>query len=92
MNLICEIEEVFDLTGRGCVIAPGISKETECTVLIGSPLIIVCPDGTELKTTVKGIEMINSIKKPVRFNPILLPRDIEKGQLPKGSKVYLANE
>lgn len=91
MKLICEIEEVFDLANRGCVIAPGVSKETEFTVLIGSPLLIVRPDGSELKTTVKGIEMINSIKKPVRFNPILLPRDVTKAEVPKGSKVYLAN-
>ena len=68
---------------------PGISKDNERTVLIGSPLLIVSPDGTEIKTTIKGIEMINSVKKPLRFNPILLPRDIGKEQLQKGSKVYL---
>lgn len=91
MKLICEIEEVFDLSNRGCVIAPGVSKDTKCTVLIGSPLIIICPDGSRVETAVKGLEMINSIRKPVLFYPILLPRGIGKEQVPKGSKVYLAD-
>lgn len=92
MTLICEVEEVFDLTDRGCVIAPGISKDSKCTVLIGSSLLVIRPDGTKLETEVKGIEMINPIKLQVAATPILLPRDIKKVDVPKGSKVYLADE
>ena len=92
MKLICEIEDVFDMADRGCVVVPGISCDVEFLVPVGSSLLIVTPKGEQISTSVKGVELINSRVKPVKVNPILLPRDIAKEQLVIGSKVYLVNE
>ncbi|MCX2796254.1 hypothetical protein [Microbulbifer thermotolerans] len=92
MKYIFEVEDVFNLTNRGCVLAPGVSSNAECPVLVGSKIVIVRPDGSELETKINGIEIIRSVQTPVKFNPILLPRDIEKSKVPIGSKVYLLNE
>lgn len=86
-----EIEDVFSIPGRGCVIVPGIPYSFAGDVRADAHILIETPSGSRLETTIAAFEMINR-GKPVEHAPFSLPRTITKEQLPVGSRVYLASE
>ena len=58
MLFLCEIEAVFELRGRACVIVPGVPCELPpgaASIRPGTELLIVAPDGTELHTTLAAV-------------------------------------
>lgn len=87
------VEDVFQITGRGCVIVPGPPAATGGPIVkVGSPLRLELPDGTARETRIAGLEMLNFRARPrpaVMTVPILLPRDISKEDVPLGTKVFL---
>jgi hypothetical protein len=51
------------------------------------------PGGTELDTTVRGIEHIRYAKMPQKITfPVLLPDNITKDDIPVGTEVLLLEE
>lgn len=88
--LICVVEEVFQIGGwGGCVIAPGVPKESGPRVRVGDDVLLVRPDGSELRTTVRGIPMGG--RRDLPGIPILL--DIaDKVEIPIGTEVWLVSE
>src|SRR5690348_7568630 len=89
------VEHAFQLSGRpGPVLVPGIPGNSDLpTIRIGSPLLIVTPAGDRLDTQLACVEMVNYVQRPRPSTPsvpIGLPPTISKGQIPSGSKVYLA--
>jgi hypothetical protein len=51
------------------------------------------PGGTQLDTTVRGIEHIRYAKKPEKISfPVLLPEEITKDHVPVGTEVLLLEE
>ena len=88
MKLLFEIENVFDIDGRGCVLVPGIPERFRSTVKTGSRILIVTPQGEHLRTSIADFEMVS--RGRVRAHaPFAVHRTVRKSHLPVGSKVYL---
>lgn len=96
MKLLLTVEDVFQLTGRGCILAPGLSGEPGVPpVKVGAPLRLVLANGIVRDTHVAGLEMLNYGARPrpaIITVPILLPTNIRKEDVPPGTKVYLLPE
>ncbi len=90
-TLLFVVEDAFQITGRGCVLVPGPSTEPGGPrVRVGEPIRLVKPDGQEIETLVRGVEMIHRRPLPkVITAPILLPKEITKDQVPVGTQVFL---
>jgi len=91
MLFLFEIEHVFNISGRGCVVAPGIPYSLSVDVRVGAQIVIETPSGARLETKISAFEMINR-GKPMEHAPFSLPRTILKEQVPVGSRVYLASD
>ena len=88
MEFLSEVEDVFNITGRGCVIVPGIPFAYSPPVKIGAELELRNPSGTIFRTQLKGVEMINR-GKPWEYAPCLLDSNIQKHEIEIGAKLYL---
>jgi hypothetical protein len=85
-TLLSKVEAVFSISGRGCVIAPGIPKGGASRVKMGDALVLKRPDGRELRTHVRGIEMGGA---PQSLGiPILVGADLVKDDIPIGTEVW----
>lgn len=91
MEYLFEIEQVFEISGRGCVIVPGIPHAFSEPVPVGSKLIIEHPDGKKVETRITGVEMINR-GRPLQSTPFSVSKSTTKMQLPIGSKVFFVKE
>ena len=85
-TFVCRVDDVFQITGRGCVITPGVPKSGDFRLKIGDPLLLKRPDGSEVRTTLGGIEMGGSPAYP--GIPILLGSELTKDQVPIGTEVW----
>lgn len=88
MKFIEEIEDVFDITKRGCVIVPGVPYNFEPPVNINSLIEIHNPDGSVVKTRIVGFEMINR-GRLMEHAPFSIPKSVNKNEISIGAKVYL---
>ena len=79
------IEDVFQIDGRGCIVMPGLLLDDDPHVCVGDPVTLRRPDGTELETTVAGIEMIRTLNRNAM--PVLLPKEIRKIDVPIGTEL-----
>jgi translation elongation factor EF-Tu-like GTPase len=88
-TLLFVVEDAFQIAGRGCILVPGpVAEAGGPDVRVGDPIRLVKPDGQTVDTEIQGIEMIGRRPPPkVMTAPILLPRDITKDQVPKGTHV-----
>lgn len=89
--LLFTVELAFQITGRGCVLAPGPSVEVGAqTVRIGDRIRLRRPDGDCIDTVIRGLEMLGRRPRPqVITAPILLPKDFTKADVPEGTEVWL---
>ena len=87
MEYLSKVDDVFDITGRGCVIAPGIPYSFQPPLKIGAKLLFRNPNGTEIKTIFKGVEMINR-GKPMDHAPFLVDSNVKKGDIQIGAELY----
>ena len=85
-TFVCIIEDVFESAGRGCVITPGIPKDAKFNIKIGDPISLKLEDGSEIRTTVRGIEIGGGLSQP--GIPLLLPADMSKEQIPIGTELW----
>ena len=90
MRYIEEVEDIFDISGRGCVIVPGIPYFFELKIDIDSILEFHNPSGSKVSARIIGFEMINR-GKPMQHAPFSLDRTVKKGDIEKGAKMYLVN-
>jgi translation elongation factor EF-Tu-like GTPase len=91
-HLLFIVEDAFQIRDRGCVLAPGVPTEPEAPVVkVGSSIALLTPNGRTILTSVKGIEILNfGSQRPVKITaPILLPKEVTKDLVPKGTKVFL---
>jgi translation elongation factor EF-Tu-like GTPase len=91
MRLLCKIEDVFEITDRGCVIVPGIPHSPPLNIKVGDYIVVETPSGERFETMIAGIEMINR-GRPMEHSPFSVPRAIRKEQLRIGSQVFLKSE
>jgi hypothetical protein len=73
----------FEIEGRGCVICPGLLYVDNPAVRVGDHVDLLRPDGSEIRTSIRGIEMIRTTER--KGLPLLLPRDIHKNDVPPGT-------
>ena len=88
MKFIEEVEDIFDISGRGCVVVPGIPYSFEPSVGIGAKLQFNNPSGSTVTATLQGLEMINR-GKPMDHAPFSLDPSVKKGDIEIGAKMYL---
>ena len=87
-TFISKTEDVFQITGRGCVVAPGIPKSSpDLKIKIGDTVILKRPDGSEIETTIRGIEMVGRVS--LAFIPVLLGSEITKDMVPVGTELWI---
>ena len=91
MKYIEVVEDIFNISGRGCVIVPGIPYSFEPNVKIGDQLEFHNPSGTIIKTTLRGVEMLNR-GKPMEHVPFTVDRKVKKGDIEIGAKLYLVSD
>jgi hypothetical protein len=87
VHFLFQLDFVFEITGRGCVLLPGIPYTFQ-NIAVGCPIVIVRPDGSRLETVILAFEMINR-GKPMEHAPFTVPKHIGKEDLPPGSEVFL---
>jgi len=89
--LLFVVEDTFQITGHGCVLAPGPSAEPGAqTIRVGDRLCLRKPNGQSFDTVIRGVEMLGRRPRPkVITAPILLPREITKDDVPIGTEVWL---
>lgn len=83
-----EVEKVFQLADRGCVLVPGFSLAAE-PVRVGSPIRLVRPDGSLLRSIVRGVEMVDWPAVRGDAVPISLPGLLKASDVPIGTVVEL---
>src|SRR5262249_40891326 len=87
MRLLFEIEDVFDISGRGCVPVPGVPRSLLGWVKAGSVIVIEPLSGKAVETTIAGFEMSDRGSQ-VEHAAFSVPRSICKEQIPIGSRVF----
>lgn len=90
MKFIEEVEDVFDIRDRGCVILPGIPYSFEPAINSDSIIEFRNPDGSKIQTKIQAFEMINR-GKPMEHAPFSLPQDIKKTDISKGAIMFLVS-
>lgn len=89
MQFLFQIDDIFMITGRGCVLVPGVPFAFPAVIRAGTRIVIVSPAGERLDTVIAGCEMIHR-GTPSSHAPICLPLNVPKEMLALGSRVYLA--
>jgi hypothetical protein len=84
MKKLFTVDQVFQITGRGLILLPGIALEAlgETRVLTGDPIMLIKPDGSRLETVIRGMELHNP-------SPVLVGKKLKKEDVPDGTEVYL---
>jgi len=92
LPLLFTVEQAFQISGRGCVLAPGIAPAPGLpTVRVGDPIRLVKPNGESIETRVHGVEMLNYGARPrptTIHTPISVPHPITKEDVPPGTQVF----
>jgi len=92
MTLLFKVEDVFDISGRGCVLVPVIPNDLDLKIRPKDQIQLRTPDGLVFDSHIASIEFLHG-KKPdgsrgCRF-AIMLPRDLVKQDVPVGTEVWL---
>lgn len=90
MRLILTVEDVFDIAGRGLVLTPKIPDELGFGVRPNDPIQLRTPDGRILDTYIAGFSS-GRPRGGHRIYDIVLPRDLQKRDVPIGTEVWLAD-
>jgi translation elongation factor EF-Tu-like GTPase len=88
LKFIEKVEDIFDISGRGCVIVPGIPYSFDVSVGIGAKIEIRNPSGSVVQATLTGIEMINR-GRLMEHAPFSVSRDVKKSDIEIGAELYL---
>lgn len=89
--LLFVVEDAFQITGRGCVLAPGpVAEPGARPVRVGDQLRLHKPDGQSFDTVIRGVDMLGRRQRSeIITAPILLPREITKDDVPIKTEVWL---
>jgi hypothetical protein len=84
-RLLFKVEDTFLIRARGVVLVPGIVPVGDEGFRIGDGLRLKRPDGTEVETTIDGLEMFTCTTKP--DFPVLL-KGFGREDVPVGTEVW----
>jgi hypothetical protein len=90
MTFLFKIEEVFEIPGRGCVIVPAIVEGADFKIRPRDAIQLRTPEGRTLNTHIGSVEFLTPAVGVCRMG-ILLPSDVLKQDVPKGSDVWLTH-
>jgi len=88
--LILTVKEAFQISGRGCVLTPGLPASTKLKLGPGTSVKLVRPDGESIDTVIQGLDAVhnrNDAEPEIRFF-IMLPGTITPTQVPSGTLVF----
>jgi translation elongation factor EF-Tu-like GTPase len=92
MRLLFKVEDVFEISGRGCVIMTSIPAESVFKIRLKDQIQLRTPDGRVFDTQIAGIEFAHGTKQDgskVSRMAIILPRNIPKEDVPSGTEVWV---
>ena len=84
-RLLFKVEDTFLIRARGVVLVPGIAPVGDERFRTGDGLRLKRPDGSEVQTTIGGLEMFTGTMKPDM--PVLL-KGLGKADVPIGTEVW----
>jgi hypothetical protein len=82
------VEDSFEITGRGCVITFQ-EPTSEFRLRAKIPIQLRRPDGTVVETHIAGVEFCVGQKVNTSKLAFLLPKNINKGDVPTGTEIWL---
>lgn len=89
MELILTVEDVFEITGRGLILAPKIPDNLSFAVRPKDQIQLRTPNGQRLDTHIASF----ALGKPMGGGPTIvdieLPSDIRRDDVPTGTEVWL---
>lgn len=88
--LVLTVEDAFQITGRGCMLTPGLPAGTKLPLTPGASVRLVRPDGEAFDSVIKGLDAMHSRRTE---NPevrifITLPESISTSEVPPGTVVF----
>ena len=88
MKLLFKVEDMFYISGRGCVIIPAIPEGLDFRIRAKDQIELRTPDGRVLQTHIASVQLA----KPQDGSPcrmvIMLPPDVAKQDVPIGTEVW----
>jgi hypothetical protein len=88
MRLLFKVEDVFDISGRGCVMAPVIPDNLDFKIRVHDRIQLRTPNGRVLETHIASLELLKAQDgSPCRM-AIMLPRDLVKQDVPVGTEIW----
>ena len=88
MTLLFKVEDVFDISGRGCVLVPVVPAGLDFKIRAKDRIHLRTPTGRVFGTHIASIELL----KPQGGGPcrmaIMLPRDLAIDDVPAGTEVW----
>ena len=91
MRLLFKVEDVFDITERGCVLAPAVPDGLDFKIRAEDRVQLRTPSGRLLDTHIAAIELLQMQHGPCRM-AIMLPRDLTKNDVPVGTEIWCLSE
>ena len=88
MTFLFRIEQVFEISGRGCVIVPALVEGADFKVRPQDEIQLRTPEGHMLNTRIGSVEFLKRQEGMCRL-AILLPPDVAKQDVPAGTDVWL---
>jgi translation elongation factor EF-Tu-like GTPase len=88
MTFLFRIEEVFEISGRGCVIVPTIVEGADFKIRPRDAIQLRTPDRRTLNTHIGSVEFLKPEVGACRM-AILLPPGVGKQDVPAGADVWL---
>lgn len=84
---ISNVEAAFEITGRGCIVVPGMPLDLAGVNLkVGDRIVLKRPDGSEIETQVRGFEM--GSRNRSGYVPMLLGKELTKDRVPAGTQLW----
>lgn len=78
------VEQAFTIRPRGIILLPGLMPEGEERFRVGDKLRLVCPDGSDLVTAIKGLDLFNL--GPRGETAVMVP--LQESEVPVGTEVW----
>ena len=91
MRLLFKVEDVFDITGRGCVLVPVVPDGLDFKIRAEDRIQLRTPTGRLVDTHIASIELLKMRDSPCRMT-IMLPRDLTKNDVPVGTEIWYPSE
>jgi len=91
MPLLFTVEDVFAIHGRGCVLVPAIPSGLDFKIKPTDQIQLRTPDGRVLDSRIESVEFLygkNADGDRHCRMAIMLPKDIAKEDVPKGTEVW----